>query len=84
MDDFRSDAVLGANAASQILQRLAGTIAKVLFLGVHPGKGGGIAVLDEAGLIHGTLPTPIIKSGRGRPEYDVEAIRRFLREPSQS
>lgn len=47
-------------------------------LGCDPGKAGGLVVLNDVGAITETLPMPVLKAAKGRAEYDLVAIRRFL------
>jgi hypothetical protein len=48
------------------------------FLGVDPGKEGGVAVVDAEGRLVETWPTPLVE-GKGRGEYNVPAIAVRLR-----
>jgi hypothetical protein len=49
----------------------------MLYLGVDPGKEGGIAAVDAEGSLVFTLPTPML-AGSKPPEYDLEEIREEL------
>lgn len=51
----------------------------MLFIGIDPGKEGGIAVLDDARRIRDLIPMPVVKAGRkGRPDYDLPVLRDLL------
>ena len=50
----------------------------MIVLGCDPGKAGGLVVLDEAGQIVEAVAMPVLKAAKGRAEYDLVAIRRFL------
>jgi hypothetical protein len=47
-------------------------------LGIDPGIGGGIAVLEEDGTLRSAQPMPVIGSGRSRDQYDTTALREDL------
>ena len=47
-------------------------------MGVDPGKAGGLVVLNDVGAIMETLPMPVLKAAKGRAEYDLVEIRRFV------
>lgn len=48
------------------------------FMGIDPGKLGGIAVVDPEGHVVTVQPTPIVDGQKGRPEYDLPGILKAL------
>lgn len=51
----------------------------MIVLGVDPGKSGGLVVLSESGAVLDARAMPVLTSGKGRAEYDLDTITRFLR-----
>lgn len=56
----------------------AQTSARMLFMGVDPGKTGAIVTLDDAGRIVDVAATPMVESVTGKPEYDLPEIKALL------
>ena len=54
----------------------------MIYLGVDPGKAGGIAALDEDGVLLETYVMPVITAAKGRDVYDTEGMRRVVLEAS--
>lgn len=52
----------------------------MIYLGVDPGKSGAIAALDDVGHVLDVWPMPLVKSQKGRDEYDLAGIAFRLRE----
>jgi len=51
----------------------------MMFIGIDPGKSGGMALLGPAGIVMEIEPTPVVKAGKtGRDEFDLAAIRGLL------
>ncbi len=50
----------------------------MIFVGVDPGKLGGIAALDEHGALLWVRPMPLIPSVGGRPHYDLAALTALM------
>ena len=48
------------------------------YMGVDPGLGGAIAVLDQAGHVELLAPTPTSDNDKGRQEYNLAAIAKLL------
>ena len=44
------------------------------YLGLDPGKAGGVAVLDAEGMVVELRVMPTVRASRGRPEVDVPAL----------
>jgi len=54
-----------------------------IFIGIDPGKLGHVASLSADGGVRGTWPTPTIKMGKGKPQYDILSMRRILKEATE-
>lgn len=50
----------------------------MLFLGIDPGKDGGLVLIKQDGSIVRKWKTPLIKSAKARDEYDLPAIRDII------
>lgn len=50
------------------------------YLGVDPGKDGGMVTLSEDGKVLEKLKTPLIKSAKAKDEYDIQEIARIFSE----
>ena len=49
----------------------------MIHVGIDPGKAGGMAALAPGGPV--VLPMPLVRSAKGRDEYDLPEIRARLR-----
>jgi len=56
----------------------------MLFLGIDPGKDGGLVLLKQDGSIARKWKTPLIKSTKVKDEYDLPAIRDIMQTCSSS
>jgi hypothetical protein len=55
----------------------------MIYLGIDPGKGGALAALNNAGEIMHAVTTPVVHGHGSRDEYDLVAIREWLRAAPQ-